>query len=59
MANDNEASFAKIGAFILFGVALIAGVLVYLGGVGGQKRTYFAETYFHPLLHLIHLQIHQ
>ena len=46
MANDNEASFAKIGAFILFGVALIAGVLVYLGGVGGQKRTYFAETYF-------------
>ena len=46
MANDNEANFAKIGAFILFGVALIAGVLVYLGGVGGQKRTYFAETYF-------------
>ena len=46
MANDNEASFAKIGAFILFGVALIAGVLVYLGGVGGQKREYLVETYF-------------
>ena len=46
MANDNEASFAKIGVFIIFGVVLITGVLVYLGGVGGQKRTYFAETYF-------------
>ena len=46
MANDNEASFAKIGAFILFGVALIAGVLVYLGGVGGQKREILVETYF-------------
>ena len=46
MANDNEASFAKIGAFIIFGVVLIAGVLVYLGGVGGQKREYLVETYF-------------
>ncbi len=46
MANDNEASFAKIGAFILFGVVLIAGVLVYLGGVGGKKREYLVETYF-------------
>ena len=46
MANDNEASFAKIGAFILFGIALIAGVLVYLGGVGGQEREYLVETYF-------------
>ena len=46
MANDNEASFAKIGAFIIFGVVLIAGVLVYLGGMGGQKREYLVETYF-------------
>ena len=46
MANDNEANFAKIGAFILFGVALIAGVLVYLGGVGGKDREYLVETYF-------------
>ena len=46
MANDNEANFAKIGAFILFGVVLIAGVLVYLGGVGGKKREYLVETYF-------------
>ena len=46
MANDNEASFAKIGAFILFGVVLIAGVLAYLGGAGGEKREYLVETYF-------------
>ena len=46
MANDNEANFAKIGAFILFGVVLIAGVLVYLGGVGGKKREFLVETYF-------------
>ena len=46
MANDNEASFAKIGAFILLGVVLIAGVLVYLGGVGGKKREFLLETYF-------------
>ena len=46
MANDNEANFAKIGAFILFGVVLIAGVLVYLGGVGGKKREVLVETYF-------------
>ena len=46
MANDNEASFAKIGAFIILGVVLIAGVLVYLGGMGGKKREFLVETYF-------------
>lgn len=46
MAKDNEANFAKIGAFILFGTLLIAGTLVYLGSVGGEKREYLVETYF-------------
>ena len=46
MANENEANFAKIGVFILAGVALIAGTLVYLGGAGGEKREYLVETYF-------------
>ena len=46
MANDNEANFAKIGVFILAGMALIAGTLIYLGGVGGAKREYHVETYF-------------
>ena len=46
MANDNEANFAKIGVFILAGIVLIAGTLVYLGGAGGEKREYLVETYF-------------
>lgn len=46
MANGNEASFAKIGAFILFGAALIVGTLVYLGGARGDRREYLVETYF-------------
>ena len=46
MANDNEANFAKIGVFILAGIALIAGTLVYLGGMSGEKREYLVETYF-------------
>ena len=46
MANENEANFAKIGAFIIAGVALIACTLVYLGGAGGKKREYLVETYF-------------
>ena len=46
MANDNEANFAKIGVFILAGLALIAGTLVYFGGAGGDKREYLVETYF-------------
>ena len=46
MANDNEANFAKIGMFILAGIVLIAGTLVYLGGAGGEKREYLVETYF-------------
>ena len=41
MANDNEANFAKIGAFILAGIVLIAGTLVYLGGAGGEVADIF------------------
>ena len=46
MASDNEANFAKIGVFILVGIALIAGTLVWVGGAGGEKREYLVETYF-------------
>ena len=44
---NNEANFAKIGAFIIAGVVLIAGTLVYLGGMRGKKNEFFVETYFH------------
>lgn len=43
---NNEANFTKIGMFILFGAALIAGTLVYLGGMGGKKNELLVETYF-------------
>lgn len=46
MANDNEANFTKIGAFILAGLALIIGTLIYFGGAGGDKHEYLVETYF-------------
>ena len=46
MANDNEANYAKIGAFVLMGVALISITLIYLGGIGSKKREYLVETYF-------------
>lgn len=43
---NNEANFAKIGAFIIFGLALITGTLVYLGGMSGKEKRFFVETYF-------------
>lgn len=46
MAIDNQANFAKIGFFIVAGILLIAGTLVYLGGAGTEKHTFLAETYF-------------
>lgn len=46
MAGGNEASFSKIGLFIVAGTLLIAGTLVYLGGFGGEKSEYLVETYF-------------
>ena len=46
MANDNQANYARIGFFIIVGIALIMGTLVWLGGFGGDKDRMFAETYF-------------
>ena len=43
---NNEANFAKIGAFVLFGLALTIGTLTYLGGMGGREKRFFVETYF-------------
>ena len=46
MIQDNKASYAKIGFFIVVGVALIVGTLVYLGGAGAASHEFPAETFF-------------
>jgi len=46
MAADNQPNYAKIGFFILAGVALAVGTLVYLGGVGAAQHEFMAETHF-------------
>lgn len=47
MANDNQASYAKVGFTIMLGIAGMLGVLVYFGGMGIGGREIPAETYFH------------
>ncbi len=46
MASDNQASYSKIGLFLVAGVVLIIGTLMYLGGMGNDKDVFYAETHF-------------
>lgn len=46
MANDNQANYARIGVFIIVGVALIVATLVWLGGFGNNKNEFLVETFF-------------
>ena len=46
MAAENQPNYAKIGFFILAGVALAVGTLVYLGGFGTAQHEFIAETHF-------------
>ena len=46
MAAENQPNYAKIGFFILTGVALVVGTLVYLGGFGSEQHEFIAETHF-------------
>ena len=46
MAADNHPNYAKIGFFILAGIALVVGTLVYLGGFGTAQHEFIAETHF-------------
>lgn len=46
MANDNQANYARIGGFIIAGIVLIIGTLVWLGGVGGKDSEFHVETFF-------------
>ncbi|MBR1588744.1 MAG: MCE family protein [Kiritimatiellae bacterium] len=46
MANDSHASYTRIGFFIIAGVALVLGAVVWLGGGGRNSNEMLAETYF-------------
>ena len=46
MADENHASYAKVGATVLFGVLAIIATLVYFGGVGDKSHVLMAETYY-------------
>ena len=46
MANDNKASFFRIGLVVLMGAVAIAGTLVYLGGWKDPSKEILIETYY-------------
>jgi len=45
MANDNRASYAKIGFTVMLGLAAIVATLIYIGGAGGSDDVFYLETY--------------
>jgi len=46
MSDSAQASYAKIGFFILLGLALISGTLIYIGGMGSKQHEFLGETDF-------------
>ena len=46
MSSENQTSYAKIGFFIVAGVALIAATVVYIGGMRAAQHEFPAETFF-------------
>lgn len=46
MSYDSKSSYAKIGFFIVAGVALIVATVIYVGGVGSAKHEFPVETFF-------------
>lgn len=46
MANDNHASFAKIGFVVFIGVIAIVATLIYLGGISHGDDAVMVETYY-------------
>ena len=46
MSSENQTSYAKIGFFIVAGVALIAATVVYIGGMRSAQHEFPAETFF-------------
>jgi len=46
MANENSASYAKIGLAVVLGVVATIATLVYIGGLGNQEDLVLIETYY-------------
>ena len=46
MANDNKASYFRIGLMVLMGSLAIAGILIYIGGLRGRGNVIEVETYY-------------
>lgn len=46
MAEDNHASYAKVGLTVVLGVAAVVGTLIYFGGAGRDKCVFMGETYY-------------
>lgn len=46
MSSENQTSYAKIGFFIVAGVALIVATVVYIGGMRSAQHEFPAETFF-------------
>jgi len=46
MADDNKASYAKIGFTVFIGAIATVVALVYLGGLRGKGNVVYGETYF-------------
>lgn len=46
MANENHASYARIGLTVVLGAIATAVTLIYFGGVGDRQSELLAETYY-------------
>ena len=46
MANENHASYAKVGFAVFIGVIAIVATLIYIGGLRGRGNVILAETYY-------------
>ncbi len=46
MADENHASYTKVGCVVVIGIVAIIAALIWFGGLGGSKNEIFAETYY-------------
>ncbi len=46
MANENHASYTKVGLTLVLGLMAVAGALIYFGGLRGSQGQFYAESYY-------------